>query len=176
MAVAPDSQRRRLPGLELLQPPQRRPLEQLKSCLGSLQRGWRRDNHFAALWQDWPVIVGKRLAPHCRPLELRRGTLTIGASHPQWRQALLYNRPQLLNALASAGYSIRNLRVQQHHAVEFAQTEDEATIWARHPSRIDIHGMGTCPSCNRLASKGEIKLWDHCGFCHRQHLIQSTKE
>ena len=93
MAVAPDSQRRRLPGLELLQSPQRKSPEQLKNCLGSLQRDWRRDDHLAALWQDWPSIAGERLAPHCRPLALQRGILTVGASHPQWRQALLYNRP-----------------------------------------------------------------------------------
>ena len=49
MAVAPDSQRRRLPGLELLQAPQRKSPEQLKNCLGSLQRDWRRDDHLAAL-------------------------------------------------------------------------------------------------------------------------------
>ena len=113
MAVAPDSQRRRLPGLELLQTPQRKSPEQLKNCLGSLQRDWRRDDHLAALWQDWPSIAGAHLAPHCRPLALQRGILTVGASHPQWRQALLYNRPQLLSALTRAGHAIRDLRIQQ---------------------------------------------------------------
>ena len=176
MAVAPDSQRRRLPGLELLQSPQRKTPEQLKKCLGSLQRDWRRDDHLAALWQDWPSIAGERLAPHCRPLALQRGILTVGASHPQWRQALLYNRPQLLSALTRAGHAIRDLRIQQHHAMASPQIEDETTIWARHPSRIDIHGMGTCPSCQRPAPNGEIKLWEQCGFCHRQNLSQQSSQ
>ena len=170
MAIAPDSQRRRLPGLELLQPPSPSPAEQLKSCLGSLQQDWRRDHHLAALWQDWPEIAGPQLAPHCRPLELQRGILTVGASHPQWRQALLYNRPQLISALHRAGHAVRDLRIQQHHAAQTAALGSEKSIWARHPSRTDIHGMGTCPQCNRPAPNGEIQLWSRCGFCHRQQL------
>jgi hypothetical protein len=51
--------------------------------------------------------------------------------------------------------------------------ESEASIWAEHPSRTDIHGMGTCPDCGRPAPNGEIKLWGHCGFCHRQTLSPS---
>ena len=121
-------------------------------------------------WQDWPGIAGKRLAPHCRPLSLHRGVLTIGASHPQWRQALQYNKPQLLSALKQAGHAIKDLRVQQHYPPASVTVEDEASIWSRHPSRADVHGMGSCPDCGRPAPNGEMKLWGHCGFCHRQDL------
>jgi hypothetical protein len=33
--------------------------------------------------------------------------------------------------------------------------------------------MGICPDCSRPAPNGEIKLWGHCGFCHRQTLSES---
>ena len=56
MAVAPESQRRRLPGLELLQSAAPAPAEPLKACLGALQREWRKDDHLAALWQDLSLI------------------------------------------------------------------------------------------------------------------------
>jgi hypothetical protein len=36
--------------------------------------------------------------------------------------------------------------------------------------------MGTCPSCQRPAPNGEIKLWEHCGFCHRQKLAEQVSE
>ncbi len=170
MAVAPDQQRRRLQGLEILQQAPPAPAAPLSDCLDSVSRQWRRDGGLAGLWQDWPAIAGDQLAPHCRPLSLRRGVLTIGASHPQWRQALQYNRLQLLAALKSKGHPVRDLRIQQHHSVNQARLESEANIWARHPSRTDIHGMGTCPSCGRPAPNGEIKLWTVCGFCHRQRL------
>ena len=170
MAVAPDQQRRRLKGLEILQQAPPAPAAPLSDCLDSVSRQWRRDGGLAGLWQDWPTIAGDQLAPHCRPLSLRRGGLTIGASHPQWRQALQYNRLQLLAALKSKGHPVRDLRIQQHHNVNRARLESEANIWARHPSRTDVHGMGTCPACGRPAPNGEIKLWSVCGFCHRQRL------
>jgi predicted nucleic acid-binding Zn ribbon protein len=173
MAVAPESQRRRLPGLELLQSAAPAPAEPLKTCLGALQREWRKDDHLAALWQDWPRVAGAQLAPHCRPLSLQRGVLTVGASHPQWRQALLYNKPQLISSLHQAGHAVRDLRIQQHHSLQSTVLESEASIWAKHPSRTDVHGMGTCPDCGRPAPNGEIKLWGHCGFCHRQTLSPS---
>ena len=120
MAAAPESQRRRLPGLELLQSAAPAPAEPLKTCLGALQREWRKCDHLAALWQDWPNVAGAQLAPHCRPLSLQRGVLTVGASHPQWRQALHYNKPQLISALHQAGHAVRDLRIQQHHPLQSA--------------------------------------------------------
>lgn len=170
MAVAPDPQRRRLRGLELLQPAPPVPAAALQDCLNQLRTQWVREGSLAGLWQDWPQIAGQRLAPHCRPLRLQRGVLTVGASHPQWRQALQYNRLQLLAALKSAGHAVRDLRIQQHHNPHKGQPESEASIWARHPSRIDVHGMGNCPACGRPAPNGEMKLWEVCGFCHRQRL------
>ncbi|MAR06476.1 MAG: hypothetical protein CL862_05190 [Cyanobium sp. NAT70] len=168
MAVAPDSQRRRLKGLELLQPAPHSPPAPLSDCLDNLRSDWRKGGSLAGLWQDWPGIAGDQLAPHCRPLSLHRGVLTIGASHPQWRQALQYNRLQLLAALKRAGHPVRDLRIQQHHNPARPEQDSEASIWARHPSRIDVHGMGICPRCERPSPNGEINLWQVCGFCHRQ--------
>ena len=170
MAVAPDSQRRRLRGLELLQAPQPTPAAPLQDCLEDLKRDWHREGSLAALWQDWPRIAGAHLAPHCQPLSLQRGILTIGASHPQWRQALQYSRSQLLASLRAAGHTIQDLRIQQHHPATTRDRDSEASIWARHPSRADVHGMGSCPCCGRPAPKGEVSLWGCCGFCHRERL------
>ena len=111
MAIAPDGQRRRLRGLELLQPAPPAAASALSDCLDGLRQEWRRDGSLAALWQDWPRIAGAQLSPHCQPLSLQRGILTIGASHPQWRQALQYSRSQLLASLRAAGHTIQDLRV-----------------------------------------------------------------
>ncbi len=171
MALAPDQQRKRLGRGEILQPAQPQPVSALSSCLDALKSSWQKDNAMAALWQEWPRIAGPQLAPHCRPLSLRQGLLVIGASHPQWRQALHYNRPQLLASLRAAGHQIKDLRIQQHHPTnKTTELESEATIWARHPSRIDVHGMTSCHVCKSPAPAGEISLWGHCGFCRRQQL------
>ncbi|MFL0768975.1 MAG: DUF721 domain-containing protein [Prochlorococcus sp.] len=172
MALAPDAQRKRLGSGrgELLQPAAPAPAKHLASLLQDVQRNWKEQGSLAGLWQDWPRIAGPQLAPHCHPLSIQKGTLVIGASHPQWRQALQYNRPQLLAALRAAGHPIRDLRIQQHHPAKAPQMESEADLWAVHPSRIDVHGMANCPSCNSPSPAGEMARWGHCGFCQRQKL------
>lgn len=170
MARAPQSQRRRFGRGELLQPPAPAPAQALANCLEDLQRHWRMEGSLAAIWEDWPRLAGSQLAPHCRPLSLHNGLLTIGASQPQWRQALLYSRPQLIAALRSAGHSIKDLRIQQHHPAQRAELESEDAIWQRHPSRIDVHGLARCPRCQSPAPAGEMALWGHCGFCRRLEL------
>ena len=169
MAIAPRNQSRRQGSVTLLMPAPPASASPLASCLAQLQGEWRAAGNLAALWQAWPKIAGPQLAPHCRPLSLRSGRLAVGASHPQWLQALRYNRHQLLGALRGAGFSVRDLTIQLYYP-EASQTPgalSEAAIWAVHPSRVDVHGLGTCPSCGRPAPNGEMLRWGHCSFCQR---------
>ena len=165
---------RRVGNLSLLLPPPPAPAEGIGACLADLQQQWRRDGHLAALWQAWPRLDGAQLAPHCRPLSLVGGVLTVGAAPGPWLQGLLYTRHQLLGALRGAGFPVREVRVCQHH--EPPPPPDagtvEAEIWARHPSRTDIHGLADCPACGRPAPTGEMALWGTCGFCRRATLSE----
>jgi hypothetical protein len=111
MAKAPRDQTRQIGNLSLLLPAPRPGASGLGSCLKALEKDWHRGGHLAALWQAWPKIAGSQLAPHCRPLSLRSGRLAVGASHPQWLQALRYNRHQLLGALRAAGFPVPILKV-----------------------------------------------------------------
>ena len=172
MGRAPRSQRRRFGRGEVLVPSPPPPVQPLQECLETLQSRWRREGSLAALWQDWPQLAGRPLADHCRPLNLSHGVLTVGARHPQWRQALQYSKPQLLAAVRSAGHAVRDLRIQQHHPSLTPELETEESVWARHPSRIDVHGMATCPCCDSPAPAGEMALWGHCGFCRRLKLSE----
>ena len=104
MGRAPKSQRRRFGKGELLMPAPPEPAQSIRGCLDRLNQQWRQDGSMAALWQDWPKLAGPSLAEHCRPLTLRQGVLSVGASHPQWRQALLYSKLQLLAAIRGAGH------------------------------------------------------------------------
>jgi predicted nucleic acid-binding Zn ribbon protein len=148
------------------------PASSLGACLEGLRRQWEGEGQLAGLWQTWPRIAGSQLAPHCRPLNLRGGVLTVGAAPGPWLQALQYNRHQLLGALRGAGFSVRELRFRQHHGDPSPPpgSEVEAEVWARHPSRIDVHGLADCPACGRPAPTGEMALWGHCGFCRRNAL------
>lgn len=172
-AGRPPALERRLVGnLSLLLPPPPAAAEGLGACLADLQRQWQREGHLAALWQQWPRLAGAQLAPHCRPLTLVGGVLTVGAAPGPWLQGLLYTRHQLLGVLRGAGFAVREVRVRQVHdaAAPPITGELEADVWARHPSRIDVHGQSDCPRCGRPAPSGEMALWGTCSFCHRAEL------
>ena len=172
MAIAPRNQTRRQGSVNLLVPPPRPPIQGLSGCLNQLQEEWRREASLAALWQAWPRIAGPQLAPHCRPLRLQGGRLVVGASHPQWLQALRFNRHQLLGALRASGFAVKDLVLQQHQSSALLAfgSEEEAEVWARHPSRVDVFGMASCPHCSRPAPAGELGRWGHCSFCQRERM------
>ena len=172
MPAAPRNQTRRQGAVNLLVPPPRPPATGLQTCLNQLQEHWRREENLAALWQAWPGIAGPQLAPHCRPLRLQGGRLVVGASHPQWLQALRFNKHMLLGALRGAGFSVKDLVLQQHQPTPLPPfgSDEEAQIWARHPSRVDVFGMASCPHCQRPAPNGELLRWGHCSFCQRERM------
>ncbi len=142
----------------------------LSKCLDHLKVEWRKNKSIASLWQDWPTIAGKKLASSCTPLTFQKGILTIGVSHPQWTQALVFNRNQLIAALNAKGHKVKDLRIKQYHPPTKEQKEAEQNIWGNHPSRADIHGKQPCPICNKPSPAGEIALWQKCGLCRQKDL------
>ena len=88
----------------------------------------------------------------------------------QWRQALQYNRLELIESLKSYGYQIREIRIRQHYPNDLVTKESEKEIWEKHPSRIDKNGITNCPFCKVPSPKGEVKLWGKCSFCRRKEL------
>ena len=144
----------------------------LSNCLDNLKSNWDKNQPIASLWQDWPKIAGKQLSKNCKPISFQMGVLTIGANHPHWIQALLYNRNQLQAALIAKGHQIKEIRIQKHYFEQTQNIQTEKNIWDNHPSRADIHGMSVCQTCNSPAPKGEISLWGKCGLCRRQDLNQ----
>ncbi|MCP9926458.1 DUF721 domain-containing protein [Cyanobium sp. CH-040] len=174
---SPEAVTRRVGTLSLLMPPPRPGATGLDRCLESLQRDWQQQGHLAAIWQRWPQLAGPQLAPHCRPLRLQGSRLTVGAAPGPWLQALQYHRHQLLGALRAAGFALRDLRIEQHHPTPPATpgAEEEALVWARHPSRVDVHGMASCPGCGCPAPAGEMARWGHCSFCRRRQLAAAAE-
>ena len=114
--------------------------------------------------------AGEQLALNCTPLNIQNKILTIGASHPQWRQALQYNRLELIESLKSYGYQIKEIRIRQHYPNDLVTRESEKEIWEKHPSRTDKTGITNCPFCKVPSPKGEVKLWGKCSFCRRKEL------
>ena len=140
----------------------------ISKCLEEIKSSWK--GNVGGLIQEWGEIAGSQLASNCTPLNLQNKVLTIGASHPQWRQALLYNRLELIDSLKAYGYQIREIRITQHYPVDLVRKKSEKEIWENHPSRADKNGIINCPFCKVPSPKGEIKLWGKCSFCRRKEL------
>jgi len=138
------------------------------TCLEKIKSSWEGD--VAGLIQNWSEIAGEQLSLNCIPLNIKNKILTVGASHPQWRQALQYNRLELIESLKSHGYQIREIRIKQHYPSKLVTRESEKEIWEKHPSRTDKNGIISCPFCKVPSPKGEIKLWGKCSFCRRKEL------
>ena len=172
MALAPKLQRRKFGNGEILQPAGPAPVSAISQCLNRLQKSWKKKGNLAAILHQWDKIAGSQLAKNCQPLNLQRRTLIIGVSHPQWIQALQYNRPQLLASLNAAGHEIKEIRIKQYHPEKKKRLEDEKVIWERHPSRTDVHGLSNCIKCNSPCPSGENKLWGKCSFCRRLDLSE----
>ena len=172
MGRAPQSQRRRFGRGEVLLPPTPAPAQPLSGCLDALQKTWRQEGswqRFGRTGRPWPAIS----SPHCRPLSLRNGVLTVGASHPQWRQALLYSNCSCWRRLCRGPSG----EGSAHPAAPPDRTptaDDPLEDWKRHPSRIDVHGIAPCPRCGTPSPVGEMAQWGHCSFCRRIELSQAT--
>ena len=138
------------------------------ACLEEIKSSWKGD--VGGLIQDWKEIAGEQLALNCTPLNIQNKVLTVGASHPQWRQALQYNRLELIESLKSYGYQIREIRIKQHYPTDLVPRKSEKEIWEKHPSRTHKNGFTSCPFCKVPSPKGEVKLWGKCSFCRRKEL------
>ena len=175
MALPNNQQRKKFGHGEILEKATPAMASSVYSCLEKIKIDWKKKaNNIASLWQEWSQIAGEPLASNCRPISFRRGNLVIGASHPQWLQALLYNRMKLLASLRSKGYEIKDIRIQQYHSVPLRKNEEsEVSIWERHPSRADVHGITKCTNCNSPTPSGEMALWGMCVFCRRKTISQT---
>ena len=142
--------------------------QSIYTCLEGIKSTWK--GNVGGLIQDWAEIAGEKLALNCTPLNIKNKILTIGASHPQWRQALQYNRLELIESLKSYGYQIREIRISQHYPIVLVTRESEKEVWEKHPSRTDKNGIINCPFCKVPSPKGEVKLWGKCSFCRRKEL------
>ena len=138
------------------------------ACLEEIKSTWK--GNVGGIIQDWAEIAGEQLSINCTPLNIQNKILTIGASHPQWRQALQYNRLTLIKSLKSFGYQIKDIRIRQYYPIELVTTESEKDIWEKHPSRTDKNGIINCPFCKVPSPKGEVDLWGKCCFCRRKEL------
>ena len=148
---------------------QRNP-EALNKCLINFRESWSDFDKLLQLSDNWAKVVGKELANECQPLKIEKNILTIVANHPQWRQALIYNKHKLKESIFKIGINLKNIRIVQNYQDESNKNKvsNNKLIWENHPSRIKNQQMLNCNVCDRPAPKKEIERWGKCTFCWRE--------
>lgn len=60
----------------------------------------RPDNPKAAIGFEWQKIIGIRLYPHVKIVEIKHTTLVLKADHPSWAQITLMKQKKIISLLA----------------------------------------------------------------------------
>ena len=147
---------------------QRNP-EALNKCLIKFRESWSDFDKLLNLSNNWAKVVGKELSKECQPLKIENNILTIRASHPQWRQALIYNKHKLKESILKLGINLKNIRIIQNYQDKSnkAKISNNDLMWENHPSRINNQQLQNCKVCERPTPLREIERWGKCTFCWR---------
>ena len=134
------------------------------------KKSWTNFDKLSKLNENWEKLIGLELSRKCKPLKIEQKNLTIVVNHPQWRQALIYNKHKLKDSIIRFGINLNEIKIIQDYEVNYLDKKDinAKTIWENHPIRIRNNNMVICKICNSPAPKGEISRWGKCTFCWRK--------
>ena len=143
----------------------------IQNCLDDLKKSWEDLDKLSKLNENWEKLIGFELSRACKPLKIEQKSLTITVNHPQWRQALIYNKHRLKETISKFGINLNEIKIIQNYEVKTLDQKElnVKTVWENHPSRIKNNNMVYCEKCNSPSPKGEISRWGKCTFCWRKN-------
>ena len=146
--------------------------QSLRNCLNDFRNSWEDLDKLSIISENWQELIGIELFKECRPLTIEQKILTIAVNHPQWRQALIYNKHRLKERIEKIGLSLNDIRIIQNYEFKKATVKgpNAKSVWDKHPSRVNKNNMITCDFCNCPTPKGEISRWGKCTFCWRKNI------
>ena len=144
----------------------------MRNCLDDFKKSWGDLEKLSRLNENWEKLIGKELFKACKPLKFEQKTLIIAANHPQWRQALIYNKHRLKETIRKFGIDLKEIKIIQNYEIKTLNKKqmDAKNLWKNHPIRITNNNMTICRKCNCPAPKGEISRWGECTFCWRKNV------
>ena len=143
----------------------------LKNCLDNFKKSWGDLDKLSKINENWESLIGLELFQECKPLNIEKKILTIAVNHPQWRQALIYNKHELKERIEKIGINLNEIKIIQNYELKNKRTKATSAeiVWAKHPSRIHQNNMRICKLCDSPTPEGEIKRWGKCSFCWRKN-------
>ena len=144
----------------------------LKICLDDFKKSWGDLNKLSEINENWRQLIGLELFKECKPLKFEKKILTITVNHPQWRQALIYNKHRLKERIEKIGIDLNEIRIIQNYELKPVNINNTnpKLLWENHPSRVNRNNMSICNICNCPTPKGEISRWGKCTFCWRKNI------
>ena len=141
----------------------------IQHCLDDFKKSWKDLDKLSKLKENWEKLIGLELSRTCKPLRIDQKTLIIVANHPQWRQALIYNKHKLKETINRFGINLIEIKIIQNYEVKTLESKETNAklVWENHPSRIKNNNMVICKVCNSPTPIGEISRWGKCTFCWR---------
>ena len=148
----------------------RRSPHQLRNCLDNFKKSLEDLDKLSQITEKWKYLIGSELVQECKPLNIEKKILTIAVNHPQWRQALIYNKHKLKERIENIGITLNEIKIIQNYELKNKNIKgtNAKIVWAKHPSRVNQNNMRICNICNCPTPVGEIKRWGKCSFCWRQ--------
>lgn len=77
-----------------------------------MQRMTTQHEKIQQLQRHWARLVGKQLATHTRPVNLRRGRLYVNTNEPGASFTLSLEKPRLLEQLQKAPYHVEDIVIR----------------------------------------------------------------
>ena len=92
----------------------RRDAHPLKNCLDNFKKSWVDLDKLSKINEYWKNLVCLELFLECKPLNIEKKILTIAVNHPQWRQALIYNKHKLKERIEKIGITLNEIKIIQN--------------------------------------------------------------
>ena len=96
----------------------RRNPDQLKNCLDNLKKSWVDLDTLSKINENWKDLIGSELFQECKPLNIEKKIFTIAVNHPQWRQALIYNKHKLKDRIEKIGITLNEIKIIQNYELK----------------------------------------------------------
>jgi len=143
----------------------------LSNCLDNFKKSWDDLDKLSKINANWKKLIGSALFQECKPLSIEKKILIVAVNHPQWRQALIYNKHKLKERIEKIGIILNEIKIIQNYELKNKNNKvfNSKIVWAMHPSRINKNNMSNCTLCNSPTPDGEIKRWGKCSFCWRKN-------
>ena len=144
----------------------------MQKCLDDFRKSWEDLDKISEISEKWINLIGLELSNECIPLKFEKKILTIAVNHPQWRQALIYNKHRLKERIEKIGINLNEIKIIQNYEVKTTKIRktNPKSAWEDHPSRVTKNNMIICKCCNCPTPRGEISRWGKCTFCWRKNI------